>query len=295
MTNLTAPPRAYFTINFEGLPKPLNYTVLTEEEIDANFERQTTKLIAPRLESWRNNGAGKAERVEVFGGVTCTFKYDTDDRYLSFKIAAVRDVLTNVLTNDYYKVIPDNAMTFYCDGRAQGSTGYVRWDATARKRVALMFMGYGLVDQGSSPTVACTLVEKGKFTGSAKQFHTKVAVCHEYGHIFHQLHRPAHYFALADCSTFWGDGMTLTDIQASPDFTTRFARFRGYTKQDLKNLKAALKKWTAIIGGYCHSANENPNEYVAEFFAGRKGANVPFVNLAKMQAVYDGLGGPTII
>jgi len=296
------------TITFPKLSKPLQYRELINADelvlfqtfgynsaleghkaVRERYVEQRDGILATRIKKWRENGQGKGKKAVPLGGIACEIHHDILDKYHPFKMKGLKNALEALQKQATCYRFPNAWLEVYMDGVAQGSSGVVGWrDETPVGPHAVLCLGSGMVETKGN-TIADSLCQKRKFTGSEKEFHATVSIFHELGHVFHQLKSPNHYFAMADTIALNSDGTTEEEKARNH----KLKAFANYKKQDGQAFYEALKNWSRIIGGYC--VGNNPNEFVAEYFAATKGAGIRFANAGPMLETYKALGGPDIL
>ena len=150
---------------------------------------------------------------------------------------------------------------------ARGSAGYVIQDKLLGQRKVSVFLGIDI--WGTQPTntgiIANYLYRYLRCSEAEKiRLRTLTAVFHEFGHVFHQLLSPSHYFALAVLPILSGKGeKEMREPRNRPmwrlfDMCPSVAYLRDFHRGLQRYLSAHVSSY----------ASDRPLETVAEIFSG---------------------------
>jgi len=254
----------------KNLQASVRVNQFTQTALDAAFQNVHTRSngVKDRTKLLRDASSLQTQTV-IWGGVRCNILSLASDPHLKTKRDALKKVL-EALAGQTGMDISGNTMDVCMvstrstpqTSHSNMSVGYVYQDADSSpstQRVCLI-LGDSICEKGSDTLVADSVHDyyKGTFTVSAKLWRAMAAVHHEFGHIFHQLHSPHHYWA-------------IQDLHAAVVAKTNFATSSGYSTfvgspsfQVLQDVDTAMLAYGRMLSGY---ATKHPLEVVAETYS----------------------------
>jgi hypothetical protein len=279
-----------FTQRASRATSELVFKHMTEDELTAEFQDTCKRKTGVQerttmLTSLPNRGT----TTVTWGGVTCNILSDPADKNLDLKKEQLKIAL-EAFQGQAGFALPQNQLNVYCvtsgtSAWSNMSVGFVYKDPANQPnqlRVALI-LGDSIGEE-TSTRLLCDDVHdyyKPTLTVDASKRRAITAIYHEFGHIFHQLQSPIHYFGLANLVKVFNAGTggyaghaNYNTFPTSPSFAT------------LDGFLTAIKQHGQTVSQY---ASSHPNEFIAETFSGLM-MGVP-IN-ADTQGAYQALGGP---
>lgn len=254
----------------KSLQASVRVNEFTQTALDAAFQNVHTRSNGVKDRSkLLTNASSLQTQTVTWGGVSCKILSLASDPHLKTKRDALKKVL-EALSGQTGMGIPGNAMevcmvsvhTTPQTSYSNMSVGYVYQDANnspSTQRVCLI-LGDSICEKGSDTLVADAVHDyyKGTLTVNADLWRAMAAVHHEFGHLFHQLHNPHHYWA-------------IQDLHAAVVAKTKFAATSGYgsfvgspSLQVLQDVDDAMLAYGRMLSGY---ATKHPLEVVAETYS----------------------------
>jgi hypothetical protein len=228
-------------------------------------------------------GTAVAEK-QTYGGVACTINNCSKDPNYSTKKEQLKIALEQIKGKAGY-ALPGNKLTVWCHSVEQASVGYVLAGPEAH-----LILGTSATEKSATVLVADMVHDyyKPTITVNAKAKRCLTAIFHEFGHIFHQLQNPSHYFAVSQLPLL--GGKADSELLQSP-FKEKHERFfaDAPTVADMKAFVADINKAAVKVSGY---ASKHPNEVVSEVFSGLV-MGAPFDDV--VVKTYEAIGGPKVV
>jgi hypothetical protein len=184
----------------------LKVTELNNFEKKAAFVAQFEGNYGARLKNFNSNKARTVELID--SGIS--YSLVSHDSIAGNHVLRMRKNLAVVLAGLAQSADYDLAewpVTIYID-KGKGSAGYlIRQSLNYPEEIGIFFGLDVYEDKPSSGTsiLANYLYNTGKKVGNASLLDTRIQamIAHEFGHVFHQLHRPSHYVALSKLSELY--------------------------------------------------------------------------------------------
>lgn len=181
--------------------------------------------------------------------------------------------------------LPQKKLELYLHVADQVCLGYVLQRPGHMSPIVAIALGWGAVRGNGNPMMPDLVYDyyKPTFSVNAKKKRVLTAVYHEFGHVFHQIHNPSHYYALGQAPLL----MHKAQSELTGECAERYSHFTNApSPAQLQAFVNKINRGVAReVSGY---ASTHPNEFIAETFAGLM-MGVPLS--ADVVAAYQLLGG----
>jgi hypothetical protein len=279
-----------FTPRTGGAPIQLAFKEMTDPELTTEFQTVCTRHNGVQSRtSMLTNLPNRAASNFTWGGVACHILYDPADRNFDLKKERLKIAL-EAFQGQAGFALPQNQLNVYCvtagtSAYSNMSVGFVYKDpANQPDQLRVTLILGDSIGVATGTRLLCDDVYdyyKPTFTVDASKRRALTAVYHEFGHIFHQLQSPSHYFGLANLvQVVNADDPGYAGHANYNTFPTNpsFAALNGFLN--------AIKEYGRTVSQY---ASSHPNEFIAETFSGLM-MGVPID--ANTRLAYQALGGP---
>ncbi|QRN97657.1 hypothetical protein JRI60_00770 [Archangium violaceum] len=268
-------------------PRSLFIKLFTEAELAALFIDQYRSVWTARARKFMKQ-ATAMEKV-TWGGRACTLIRHTsvpaaDYVRLKSVLATTMDCLGQCpsLTLSAYPI------EFLIDS-TPGSAGYVIQDKRDAPKKISVFLGSDVwgFQRTNTRIIANYLHKYIRSSSEAEKARrrTLAAVFHEFGHVFHQLTAPSHYFMLGILGILQGRGQS--ELRKEEHLHSMWRMFPGFPSVAyMKQFHRGIEQYARTqVSGY---ASEREPEIVAEVFSGLM-MGITFAPDTK--TLYEALGG----
>ena len=271
------------TITIPGTPSTsITIKDLDDTELAARWKANVAKF-GDRAKSWKTAHRSLDVEQRIVVGVKLKMHVDATDPDAEVKKAQVAAAL-GVLETVGGLSLPNDKLEVYSHSAEQACLGFV---LSAPGGVqAVMTLGTGVTTTRMQLVSTIIHDEYAKTqASSAADMRVRAAIMHEFGHIFHQLLAPSHYFALASVA------ILSTKTQGELAGLANYALFPDRPSlQEMKAFVVAVKAQGARVSEYAGKM-DNLNEFVAEVFAGLA-MGLSYDD--DVMTTYQQLGGPPI-